>query len=130
MMKPLILLTLLALMFGITQVRAQVVLPDSAAVWYLQQNERVKILKQQELVLKAEIVQMKKQIDSKQSEVNDAVTGQAALKEGIALKEEELASCQSAIKQCQKEIRKYKTKTVIAYVVAAVVTIIALLNGH
>jgi hypothetical protein len=104
-----------------------VAIPDSAAVFFLRQNEKVKILNAEINNLQKQIINLKLQIGEKtavsQTQVVDSVSYNNIIKELNT----QLSLKQDQVKLTKKEIKKYKLHEWVAYGVAAAAIVIGLL---
>lgn len=121
----------LGLILFTTAGQAQVVtLPDDVARYYLEQNERVKILTSTVDNLRKEIVNLKEQVITQVGTVEQYEEDKKTHAEQIELKKEELTHQQDLLKEAKKEIKRLKFKIVITYITAGVLVVVAwLLNG-
>lgn len=115
--------------FALTTARAQdhtVVIPDSVAVYFLEQNQRAKILTSEIVVLKQEINVLKEQLTTKDSIKSTLVLDSTDYKGLLQVKTDRLKFLQDQLDLANKQIKRLKFKLVLTYVGAVVVFIITL----
>ncbi len=118
---------IVAFLFFAPAAFSQVTLPDSVAIFYLEQNERVKILSEQTSTLKQEIKNLEGQLKEKKTIEMTLKDDGIDYRGQIQLKKEELAQKQDVLDQLKKDIRKYKRKIVFTTITAGAVVVLTLI---
>jgi hypothetical protein len=126
-MKRSLLALVLAFLFFAPAASSQVMIPDSVAVYYLEQNERVKILTKAVAELRAEIHLLEMKVQTGKEIQGTFQTDRLTYEEKLQVKLEELTHKEELLKEAKKEIRKLKRQLVFTYIGAGLLLLLTLL---
>lgn len=120
-------LALLISFFAATAGAQTVTIPDDVSRWFLEQNERVKILEVQIVDLREDINVLQAQVVVMSAKEETLLTAADVYKEQIALKQEQLDLKTKELRNAKREIIKQKILKVLGWAAAAAATAAAII---
>lgn len=122
-------LIVLFLFFATASGAQTVTIPDDAARWFLEQNEKRKVLEDRVVNLKADITLLEQMVTADSAIIKTYVNDSTTHSKQLLLKNKELEITNNAIEDLNKEVKKQKRQKTGAFVGAGIILILSLIHG-
>jgi len=106
-----------------------VTIPDDVARWFLEQNEKAKILEQRIIDLKTDVSVLEHTVSADSAIIQTYINDSTTHAKQLLLKEKELEILNNTIADVGKELKKQKRQKIAVFVGAGIILILSLIHG-